>query len=731
MSQSNKISDQSEIIHEFFTLDGSFISIIKNHTVSIGESTIAVPKWILYFLGGFIVYLVIILAAAIIIINQAPRAALHMEDCQGRSCQSGFNLKCINNKCTCLSHQYFLVGCHQKKTYSDKCNQLFECDESKKLKCHNGFCQCTQNKYWNENSGFCIDRKTYGEICKYDNCLSKTQMLKCIDGICHCESTRFWTNKTCYLKRNQGQKCYDNKECDDTQSLFCRNGFCNCDSIWEYYDTNTRQCQLYLNESEACDTTKRCLGELHCLNGECSCDSFYYFEKHNFTCIAQVSVNESCLEDIQCKFDLGLSCQSNKCICDAYEQVWFNDTTGCVYYFNYSSVGCTRDSDCQPEKSLICNLNPSSNQCNCPLTSINAMCDCERVNGNELFWNGTSCVPAKTEFSTCSYSHECLNPMICNSTSNTCLCPFTQYYNSTTYSCDPKFFNSDNCSSNRTCREDLGLYCNSGICTCQTATQFWHSISLFCRNYYVYGEVGCSANSPCSPGLSLFCNTNPSNNNCTCPILSQANMCDCRRISGTEFYWDGLKCAAALPFNISCSVDYECQTITKGLECNATTKRCYCMDGWNHYGGRCYRIFPKDGHSFNRGNLFSKCAGRYSRSRMAVLSNNGIFDFVKSLDPDTNKVNFKDSYVGAYFNHNHQCPSTWGCVNHTIVWCDGWDRCWKRWEWLGGNTLFGWCTGSPVNTGAITCVRIDATSGTCLIDEPCTDNQNYICEYPV
>jgi hypothetical protein len=744
MLKNNKISDSSKVVHELETSNGSIISIVKKPAESIGRSMMAVPRWIVYAIGGVIILLGIILAAGIVYINQAPRSALYTEDCQGRSCKSGLNLKCISNKCTCLSNQYYSKGCQQKKTYNEKCNRLNECDEDKSLKCQNGFCQCSITKYWNENLVACNDRKTYGEVCKNDNCLSETQILSCIDGFCQCESTRFWTQKMCHLKRNQDQICYGNNECDDTQALLCRNGKCNCDSIWEYYDTNTRKCQRKLNESQACVETKQCLGHLQCSSGECSCGSFIYFEPFNFTCITQVSVNESCQKDIQCRMDLGLTCQSNKCQCNAGKQVWFNNTIGCVDYFNYSSVGCARNSHCQPGKSLICNLNPTSNQCNCPLTSIISMCDCNRVNGNEFYWNGSKCVSAKAEFSSCIFSHECLKPMTCNSTSKTCLCPFTQYYNSATYSCNPKSLNAASCSSNWTCREDLGLYCSSAACICSAATQFWHSTNSVCRNYYIYGEIGCSASSQCSPGLSLFCNANPSTNNCTCPILSQVSMCDCQRVNGNEFYWNGSRCTAALPFDSACSFDHECQTITRGLECNATTNRCYCMDGWNHYSAsnKCYRILKNNGAASSRSNLFSKCPAIYSRSQIAIVSNLGIFNFLKSIDQDLNKANFKDSYVGGYFDHGSSCRKILGGCGCCCCSCSIWDRCDSSvWKWVSGSSMAtsassgSWCVGSKngyynENSNDI-CVRIDSTSATCFTNRACTNDRNFICEYPV
>jgi hypothetical protein len=362
------------------------------------------------------------------------------------------------------------------------------------------------------------------------------------------------------------------------------------------------------------------------------------------------------------------------------------------------------------------------------MISQESMCDCKREIGNEHFWNSEKCVPTKSEFSNCHVSYECLSPMQC--ISNKCICPGTSYYNATGYECKEKLLNGGSCDGDRMCKDEKGLFCLAGVCSCKI-NQFWLSSISSCQNYYDYGEVGCSADSQCSPGLSLLCNTNLSNNNCTCPILSQANMCDCMRTSGNEFYWDGSKCAPALPFDSACFFDFECQTITKGLECNATISRCYCMNGWNHYDGICYRIFGNNGAASDRANLFSKCPAIYARSQMAILSSGGIFSFVKSLDPDMNKVNFKDSYIGMYFAHNHQCPSTGGCVNHTIVWCERWDRCSKRWQWHGGVTSFVWCTGSPVEVGADVCVRIDATSGTCFTNKACSHDKNFICEYPV
>jgi hypothetical protein len=106
MLKSNKISDTARVIYEFQSSNISIISIVKRPTVLITKSVMDVPKWIVYVIGIAIVFLGIVLAAAIVFLILAPRAGLHTEDCKGRSCQSGLNLKCLNNKCACLSNQY-------------------------------------------------------------------------------------------------------------------------------------------------------------------------------------------------------------------------------------------------------------------------------------------------------------------------------------------------------------------------------------------------------------------------------------------------------------------------------------------------------------------------------------------------------------------------------------------------------------------------------------------------
>jgi hypothetical protein len=94
------------------------------------------------------------------------------------------------------------------------------------------------------------------------------------------------------------------------------------------------------------------------------------------------------------------------------------------------------------------------------------MCDCERIPGNESYWDANTfkCVPALHEHVACNHTYQCLKGMFCNATTNTCLCPFTECYDNTSNSCAPQTFKSASCLANNTCIAiNLGLSCQPSI----------------------------------------------------------------------------------------------------------------------------------------------------------------------------------------------------------------------------------------------------------------------------
>ena len=102
---------------------------------------------------------------------------------------NGLTLKCLNDTCKCLSNQYFMYGCKNKKTdYSQQCmsNSLF-CNDNQNLTCLDGICKCQSNSYWNGNISTCVVKTGYGGSCnRNEQCLNTmtcTSSNQCLCGI--------------------------------------------------------------------------------------------------------------------------------------------------------------------------------------------------------------------------------------------------------------------------------------------------------------------------------------------------------------------------------------------------------------------------------------------------------------------------------------------------------------------------------------------------------------------
>lgn len=399
----NKNKNSRKLVYESTNSSKSIIQIYKNEYVPLPKSMVSIPKWVLVFLGLLVALLTIVLLAAILVVLTAPRAAQYMEFCNGRSCQTGLNMKCIDKVCKCESNKYYMKGCLEKKSDGKSCAFTYECLSEKGLYCLNGKCQCNKTQYWDTNT--CTSRYSYGEFCSNDQCLS-TVMLSCINGICQCDSTRFWNGIGCIKKRSEGERCYNDDECIETKFLKCHSGKCECVATWEYFDNQLGHCQPKINESQTCVSTVQCLGEMQCLNQNCTCGSFSYFETYNYTCLSQALFNQSCKANVTCRGDLGLYCSlDGVCVCDSITQYW--NSTMCANYLTYGQTGCTSDADCNSNQFLTCNTYLMSYSCNCPNQSLTSMCDCPRTKNNESYWNSSHCVRAKNTGDACSYDYEC------------------------------------------------------------------------------------------------------------------------------------------------------------------------------------------------------------------------------------------------------------------------------------------------------------------------------------
>jgi hypothetical protein len=181
------------------------------------------------------------------------------------------------------------------------------------------------------------------------------------------------------------------------------------------------------------------------------------------------------------------------------------------------------------------------------------------------------------ENATCRLTIQCFSPMTCSS-AGICQCSKWQYHNINTLACiDQKRYNGT-CTVDFNCRADKYLQCLNGLCKCLSSYPVWSNQFGFdsCIVPRTYTEK-CFFTTDCDASLNLLCNSVAGD--CKCPTQLLANSCDCKRINGEEYYWDGNKCANAHSYGESCinsSTNYMCQTVTQGTYCQGVTNQCKC-----------------------------------------------------------------------------------------------------------------------------------------------------------
>lgn len=335
----------------------------------------------------------------------------------------------------------------------------------------------------------------------------------------------------------------------------------------------------------SCVASSECISPMICnvTNNQCQCGAYQYFDPLFSACRAQTIFNTTCSANIQCRVDLGLSCQNLTCACNPATQYWSVIVNKCLNYLAYSQSGCAANTDCM--SSLICNLNAAQNPCNCPTASVSGACDCVRTSGNEQFWNGTQCVSAYAYTSTqCNTTYQCRTL-----TENTqCLTNQCKCYSVIS---NENFFNGSRCVPSIA----YGLPCPALPNSCQTLTQ----------------------GTQCIGGI-----------------------CSCSRISGSEFYWSGSSCVPALALNSPCTSNQSCQIVTQKTSCyggfctcangifSAVTPQCvYCDPLWYFYGGKCFYYYP----STIAYDMSTICASLKANAYFAVVDSSGLRTYLNTL----------------------------------------------------------------------------------------------------
>jgi hypothetical protein len=170
-------NDDNFILETRNPLNGRLKSILRVvDYIKIRDSKASyIPIWLLVVLSYLLVVFLIILATSIYV-KSSQRQGLLSENCSYRSCKSGLNMKCINRTCSCLTSQYYLKGCLNRKTYSENClSTISNCLINTGLLCLDGLCKCASSYYW--NGSICIAKSTYSGTCTNTNqCLTDLKL---------------------------------------------------------------------------------------------------------------------------------------------------------------------------------------------------------------------------------------------------------------------------------------------------------------------------------------------------------------------------------------------------------------------------------------------------------------------------------------------------------------------------------------------------------------------------
>lgn len=221
------------------------------------------------------------------------------------------------------------------------------------------------------------------------------------------------------------------------------------------------KCVPRVSEFDTCSYDEMCLTPMFCsIKLGCRCPKYFFYNATLSTCSSQYLLGFSCNSTNHCRDDLGLSCINNKCSCFAPIYSWSSISNKCL--MTYSQTTCTSDLNCNDAENLICR----AHSCNCPKTSLVGMCDCRRNITKEEYWNGTSCVLAKTLNSICTFDYECrtLSELtVC--LNGLCSCPSSSQYYWDNTKCLPKKTYNEACVATYQCLDSqmtscIGLRCN-------------------------------------------------------------------------------------------------------------------------------------------------------------------------------------------------------------------------------------------------------------------------------
>ena len=313
-------------------------------------------------------------------------------------------------------------------------------------------CKCPESQFFNISSKKCEEQLMEGLTCYADdNCRGDLGLFCNISiGQCKCdEAMQFnWTNidNICVSYSLYNQPCTSNDTC--TGSLYCRPSnsrtSCNCPlnvqinscdcsrSINNEFYFNGADCVPAKAYNETCGSASKSYmcktmteGTVCTATGStftCQCPQFQYYNINSRKCTSQLLNGIACSQVDACRGDLGLTCQSGTCKCNAASQFWSTSSGKCINLYTYNQGSCTDNTQCAPN--LLCRT--SGTTCNCPIAVTSNKCDCpSRSITSELYWNGNLCVPAGKYNDVCLFENQCktLSEFLkCDTNAKKCVC---------------------------------------------------------------------------------------------------------------------------------------------------------------------------------------------------------------------------------------------------------------------------------------------------------------------
>lgn len=147
-------------------------------------------RWRALLIVLFLSTISIILTALFLYKYFTPSFALYNQNCDYKFCSPNLGLKCEKGFCDCIDTQYYIKGCHEKKTFLQKCSSQSDICTSN-LECLNGICMCDSLSYW--NGDVCLLKKSYKQACQKSN-------IECLkDSFLYCNLTM----KNCICEENR------------------------------------------------------------------------------------------------------------------------------------------------------------------------------------------------------------------------------------------------------------------------------------------------------------------------------------------------------------------------------------------------------------------------------------------------------------------------------------------------------------------------------------------------